>query len=455
MKRGSLTFQLAFAFAFVAIATAVISAVVITVTWQRQFEVYIERGVQERADEAADYFGTQYERAGDWATAASLGLLTVGVSPDLRIEVLDAGGELVAHTVAPGGVTEDETVHEWGEVTAEADIVVADEVVGTVTVTQRTRGGIFTERDAWFREVSLMGLGVAAAIAVVLASLAGVVYSRGIVRPIEAVTRAAERIRRGDRSARTGMTGGDPVADLGMTFDQMADAVEAERRFEQQLTADVAHELRTPLQAIQATVEAMQDGVLPTDEERLTLIHDETMRLGRLTQSIMELSRLETGSAPFTFAVLDAAGPVGNAIESSRALMESTGHVLEDSLESGLAVNADADRLTQAVGNLLSNAARYTPEGGTVRVRLLRDGADAVIEVADSGMGVAEEDRERVFTRFWRADPARNRASGGLGIGLAVVREIVERHGGRVGVHESDLGGAAFVIRLPLAAEKR
>jgi len=88
-------------------------------------------------------------------------------------------------------------------------------------------------------------------------------------------------------------------------------------------------------------------------------------------------------------------------------------------------------------------------------VRLLRDGTDAVIEVADSGMGVAEEDRERVFTRFWRADPARNRASGGLGIGLAVVREIVERHGGRVGVHESDLGGAAFVVRLPLAGEKR
>lgn len=455
MKRGSLTFQLAFAFAFVAIATAFISAVVITVTWQRQFEVYIERGVQERAAEAADYFGTQYERAGDWQTAAAAGLLNVGVSPDLRIEVLDAEGTLIAHTVAPGGTAEDEMTYEWGEVSASADIVVDDKVVGTALVTQRTRGGIFTERDAWFRQVSLMGLGVAALIAVVLASLAGMAYSRSIVRPIEAVTRTAELISRGDRSARTGMTGGDPVANLGATFDQMADAVEAERRFEQQLTADVAHELRTPLQAIQATVEAMQDGVLPTDEERLALIHDETVRLGRLTQSIMELSRLETRSAQFTLVPLDAVGPVGTAIGSSRALMESTGHTLEDSLEGGLTVNVDADRLTQAVGNLLSNAARYTPEGGTVRVRLLRDGAEAVIEVSDTGMGVAEADREHVFTRFWRADPARSRASGGLGIGLAVVREIVERHGGSVGVHESDLGGAAFVIRLPLVGEKR
>ena len=212
----------------------------------------------------------------------------------------------------------------------------------------------------------------------------------------------------------------------------------------------MAHELRTPLQAIQATVEAMQDGVLPTDEERLGLIHDETVRLGRLAGSILELSRLETGSAVFGLVPVDAAGPVRTAIESSRALMESTGHTLAESLEPGLIVRADADRLRQAVGNLLANAARYTPEGGTVRVRVVRDGREAVIEVADSGIGVPEPDRARVFQRFWRADPARSRVSGGLGIGLAVVREIAERHGGSVGVHTSDLGGAAFVIRLPL-----
>jgi signal transduction histidine kinase len=205
------------------------------------------------------------------------------------------------------------------------------------------------------------------------------------------------------------------------------------------------------LQAIQATVEGMQDGVLPTDEERLGLIHDETVRLGRLAGSILELSRLESGTAPIVRAPIDPAGPVALALESSRALMESTGHAVIESIEQGMTVLGDADRLTQAVGNLLSNAARYTPQGGTVRVRLVRDGTDAVIEVADSGIGVAEADRPRVFTRFWRADPARSRASGGLGIGLAVVREIAERHGGAVGVYESDLGGASFVVRIPLA----
>ena len=451
MRRTDLTFRLAVAFAFVAIATAVIAAVVISVTWQRQFEVYVQRGVQERADDVAAVLSQVYADAGSWEAVTFVNLAHLGITGEYRLLVLDTDGQVVAYSQGRmGGMMTDGTPPDANAVTARSDIVVGDEVVGEALVVQTAMGGLFTERDRGFQATSLRGLALAAMIAVVLASLAGMLYSRGIVKPIAAVTRAAEALRRGDRSARTGMTGGDPIADLGVTFDQMADAVEAERVFEQQLTADVAHELRTPLQAIQATVEAMQDGVLPTDEERLALIHDETVRLGRLTQSILDLSRLETGSAQFASVPIDLAAPVAVAVESSRALMESTGHVFEPIVGEGLVVRGDGDRLTQAVGNLLSNAARYTPEGGTVRLRLLRDGSDAVIEVADSGPGVAEEDRDRVFTRFWRGDPARTRTSGGVGIGLAVVREIVERHGGKVGVHSSDLGGAAFVIRLPL-----
>jgi signal transduction histidine kinase len=433
------------------IATAAIAAIVITVTWQRQFEVYVQRGVQERADAVAEVLADAYKEAGSWDQVAFINIAHLGLTGNYSVQVLDADGDLVAYSqdamgrMMTGGTPPGDT-----EVTARSDIVVDDEVVGQALVVQTTPGGVMTERDVWFRQASLRGLGLAAFIAVVLASVAGMLYSRGIVRPIAAVTRAADALRHGDRAARTGMTGGDPISDLGATFDQMADAVEAERAFEQQLTADVAHELRTPLQAIQATVEAMQDGVLPTDEERLALIHDETVRLGRLTGSILELSRLESGSAAVVLAQIDLAEPVALAVETSRALMESTGHTLEEAIERGVTVMGDPDRLRQAVGNLLSNAARYTPGGGRVRVRLLRDGTEAVIEVADSGIGVAEEDRERVFTRFWRADPARARTSGGLGIGLAVVREIAERHGGKVGVHASDLGGASFVIRVPL-----
>lgn len=450
--KHDLAIRLGLAFAFVAVATAVIAAVVLTVTWQRQFTVYVQRGAQERADAIAQVLGDAYEQAGSWDAVPFVQFAHMGLPGDMQVQVLDADGNLVAYTQGRmGGMMTGGRPSNANQVSARADIVAGDRVVGQALVMQPSARSMLTERDAWLRAASLRGLAWATVVAVLLASFAGMLYSRGIVRPIAAVTRAAEALRRGDRSARTGMAGGDPISELGATFDQMADAVEAERVFEQQLTADVAHELRTPLQAIQATVEAMQDGILPTDEERLTLIHDETVRLGRLAGSILDLSRLETGSATMTLAPIDLAAPVAVAVESSRALMESTGHTLEERVESGLVVRGDGDRLTQAVGNLLSNAARYTPEGGHVRIRLLRDGEQAVIEVADSGIGVAHEDRQHVFTRFWRADPARSRASGGLGIGLAVVREIVERHGGSVGVHDSDLGGAAFVVRLPLA----
>lgn len=456
MRSVSLTSRFAVAFAVVSIATALIAAVVITVNWERQFREYVQAGVQDRADDIAESAALAYEQYGGWSNVPYIQYTHAGMPSEVSVRIVDADGDVVLT-----GVGRMDSMMEQGDsdrgstVTARSDIVVGDEVVGEVQVVQESAETLLNPRDLEFRRGSLAGLAVAALIAAGLASLAGVVFARDMVRPIEEVTRAANALRHGDRRARTHMTGGDPVSDLGLTFDQMADAVEAERAFEQQLTADVAHELRTPLQAIQATVEAMQDGVLPTDEERLALIHDETVRLGRLAGSILELARLENGSAPLSLVPIDISAPVAVAVESSRALMESTGHVLEESVTAGLVVMGDGDRLTQAVGNLLSNAARYTPEGGHVRIRVLRDADEAVIEVADSGMGVAEEDRERVFTRFWRADRARSRASGGLGVGLAVVREIVGRHGGSVGVHPSDLGGAAFVIRLPLAGETK
>lgn len=453
MTRRTLTARFAVAFATVAVATALIAALVLTVAWQGQFEAYVQGGVQERADAIAASIGSAYEQYGGWQGLSSAQFTHFGLAADMQVLLYDREGELIAYTTGRMDRMMTEGVPPQAEeVTARAQVVADETVVGEVQVVQLSPGSILDERDLRFRRASLLALGLAALMATALASLAGVAYSMGLVRPIEAVTRAAESLRRGERGARTGMAGGDPVSDLGATFDQMADALEAEREFEQQLTADVAHELRTPLQAIQATVEAMQDGVLPTDEERLALIHDETVRLGHVAGSILELSRLETGSTQLALTPVDLALPAGVAAENSRALMESTGHLFEESVASGLVVLGDTDRLTQAVANLLSNAARYTPRDGRVRIRTYAQGTDAVVEVADSGIGIAEEDRPHVFTRFWRADPARSRASGGLGIGLAIVREIVERHGGTVEVHGSDLGGAAFLIRIPLAA---
>lgn len=246
------------------------------------------------------------------------------------------------------------------------------------------------------------------------------------------------------------MEGEDEISVLGRTFDDMADAIEADRQMERRLTADVAHELRTPLQAIQATVEAMQDGVLPADEERLGVVRDETVRLARLADGILELTRLERGTLPFDVRRIDIAEPVRSAVDAIEALVESRELSLSVDIAEGVFVNADPDRIQQAVGNLLSNAARYTPPDGRVTVAVRREQDQAVIEVSDTGVGIADEDLPRVFSRFWRADSARATATGGIGIGLAVTKEIVERHGGMIGAESREGHGTRFTIKLPL-----
>jgi two-component system, OmpR family, sensor histidine kinase BaeS len=283
--------------------------------------------------------------------------------------------------------------------------------------------------------------------------ISGIWYASRLTRPIERITATAQALQNGDTDARTGLHTDDEIGYLAMTFDAMADSIEADREMERRLTADVAHELRTPLQAIQATVEAMQDGVLPADEERLGIVRDETRRLSRLTNGILELTRLERGSTSFDMQRVDAANPVNSAVDMLEALVETCELTLTKRVAEGVFVEADSDRLQQAVSNLLSNAARYTPAGGHIDVTLRRQAGEAVIEVADTGVGIAEEDLPRVFSRFWRADGARATATGGLGIGLAVTKEIVERLGGTIaaGPRPDGAQGTLFAIRLPLA----
>ncbi|MFA5843456.1 MAG: HAMP domain-containing sensor histidine kinase [Coriobacteriia bacterium] len=449
MPRSTLVWRLGLAFAAVAAVTALLAAALLGVTWQRQFTSYVRRGLQAQADGVAQSVAEAYAAAGGWQDL-SLQFSHSAMMSGLRVRILDADGKVIEDTadVMGGALTLPES--DVGPV-ASSRVTVGGVDVGAVRVSPIAPGGLLTERDRQFVRAAFRGLLIAALIAVCLSSIAGAWYARSIVRPINAVTEVAAALRAGRRDARTGMRGEDAVAVLGATLDQMADAVEADREFERRLTADVAHELRTPLQAIQATVEAMQDGVLPMDVERLGVVREETMRLGRLTGHILELARLERGEVPFRSDVLDPAWPVSRAIEAHRALIESSGLELVEDVREGLGVRGDADRLTQAVGNLLSNAARYTEPGGTVVVRLSADEGEALIEVSDTGIGVAEEDSGRVFTRFWRSAGARELSKGGLGIGLAVVKEIVDRHGGGVTVAAREGGGTTFSLRLPLA----
>lgn len=456
--------RLAFAFAVVAALTAALAAVLLSATWNYQFNQYIRENLQLNADGIASIVSEAYPQYGGYSIDTLAQIPRFGPMSGIGVQVLDMENNVVYDDATTGqhiqemlGAQSDASPDDVNEFVLQpqgpivtAPVKVMRKQVGTVRVWAYGPGAMLTERDARFKRGSLLGLALAAVVAILGASIAGRAYSRRLVRPLEAITTTAQALKTGDEDARTGMAPDDEIGFLGHVFDEMADAIEADRQMERRLTADVAHELRTPLQAIQATVEAMQDGVLPADEEHLGVVRDETIRLGRLTNGILELTRLERGSTPFECTRMDLAGPVHAAADAHEALIETCRITLRSDIAEGVYVCADSDRMRQAVGNLLSNAARYTPEGGSVEVTLRRESDEAVIEVADTGIGISEEDMPSVFSRFWRADDARATATGGLGIGLAVTKEIVERHKGTIGVARREGQGVVFTIRLPL-----
>ena len=235
----------------------------------------------------------------------------------------------------------------------------------------------------------------------------------------------------------------------------MADAIERDRDLERQLIGDVAHELRTPLMAIQATVEAIQDGVFEADEEHLNTISFETRRLGRLVEALLHLNRLENGTAEVKRNPVNLSSVVSGLSTTHEALLETSGIMFFTDIAPNVMIIGDQDLISQAVANLLSNAVRYTPENGMVTVELARENGYAKISVRDTGVGISEEDMKKVFSRFWRADVARQSVDGGLGIGLALVKEVVDQHFGDVSVSSTLGEGSTFVMRIPLAPEDR
>ena len=479
--------RMTLSFAMTAVMTAAILVMVLAFVWEGQFQNYTRQNMLRVAESTAEAISQRYIEAGEWTpdvisatTAAS------AVSDDIGVQLVDADGNILyddtwaitsrisSRYTASGDAREQMQVPPPTDVPAnpdvslmptDADSIVSanvldenDNVVGTVRLWAFGSEALLTKSDAAFRTNSYRAIGWAAAIAIGLACLIGWAVARALTKPINRITSTAAQIRNGDLTARTELAGDDEIGRLGETFDEMATSLERDIKLEHRLTSDVAHELRTPLMAMQATVEAMQDGVLPADDEHFETLANEVRRLSKLVEAMLHLSRIENGTNQLETEHTDLVYMVSSLASSQHQLFhEKRLHLRfnDETLDGILYADINPDMISEAVVNLLSNAMRYTKEDGWVVVTVAQDRQDALISVADTGIGIAKEDIPRTFSRFWRSDASREMESGGLGVGLSLTKEIVDRHNGTISV-ESEVGkGTTFTLRIPITRRRQ
>ncbi|MDI1465014.1 HAMP domain-containing sensor histidine kinase [Catellatospora sp. KI3] len=286
----------------------------------------------------------------------------------------------------------------------------------------------------------------AVAVPIILCTL---LLSRHVLRPIRELTLAARRFGQGALDQRVAVAGGGELARLAQDFNNMADSLQRSEEQQRRMIADVAHELRTPLSNLRAYLEALEDGLVTPDAALFHSLHEEVLLQQRIVDDLQTLALAEAGRLRYHWSTVS----LSELLESCRTAHQpsaSTAAVeLKVTAEPGVFVRADAYRLRQALGNLVTNAVRHSPAGSTVTLSAARSGPSAVLAVTDRGSGIAAADRAHVFDRFWRADRARSRTSGGSGLGLAITRQIVLDHQGDITLISELAQGTTFTIRLP------
>lgn len=293
---------------------------------------------------------------------------------------------------------------------------------------------------------------LAAAASVAMVAVIGtMLLSRRVLRPIDKLTAAAQRLGRGDLTGRVPVRGNDELAQLARSFNRMAESLQRGEERQRRLVADVAHELRTPLANLRGYLEALADGVITPDKDLFASLHEEAVLQQRIVDDLQDLALAEAGNLAYHRVAVDLA----ELLETCRTAHHARAEAARVSLRveaQPVAVHADPDRLRQVVGNLVTNALRATAAGGSVRLVASHTHTQAVVQVIDTGSGIAPDALAHVFDRFWRADAARGRRTGGSGLGLAIARQIVTGHRGTITV-ASEVGvGTTFTITLPRPA---
>ncbi len=285
--------------------------------------------------------------------------------------------------------------------------------------------------------------------ALVLGAILSFLLTHMVLRPLYQMIKTTHLISDGDYSFRVQANSHDEIGELANAFNHMAASLERVERLRRDMVSDVAHELRTPLTNIRGYLEALQDGVVPPTQETFQLLLEETLRLIVLVESLLELARAHAAKMNLDLEEIEISELASRALKKFDLQLKQKKILVEMQLsESGITVQADREKMIRVIENLLKNALQYTPEAGTVLVGAESLGGEVKFFVENSGPGIEARDLPLIFERFYRGEKSRSRDYGGTGIGLTIVKEIIEAHGGKTGV-ESVPGKTLFWFSLP------
>lgn len=320
-----------------------------------------------------------------------------------------------------------------------------DQVVGYLV---HEGGMVFTSGDESELVGRLTGAAyIAAGVAIVFALLLALLLSSRLLKPVQTLTKAAEDLTNGDLSKRVKINGNDELAVLGRTFNEMANSLENAEKSRRAMTADIAHELRTPLAVQRAQLEALQDGIYEATDENFAVLLEQNILLSRLVADLSTLALADSGQLQLDKTPTDLGKLSGRVADQFRPRATELGVEIEFTQQGQCReISLDPGRVEQIIGNIISNALRYSPENSQLKVNLVCSSDKAVISIRDQGPGIPDEAHEQIFERFYRADHSRSRADGGTGLGLAIARQLAEAQGGRLTASNHPDGGAEFQL---------
>jgi len=445
----SITVKLLLSFLVISMLSVLLIVLSARLLTEREFRSYLF--TQNRNDiitSLADYYG----KNGSWQGVENAPLIPGQPSSSRFVAgsgrfftLVDTSGRVVL--AGPGDQVGN--LLSQGDVQNGLPIKVNGKIVGTMLTRQPTirvnpAETAFLDRVKRIYTFSAIGV-------IALGLLLAFLLSRTLTRPIRELTAATHAVSVGQMEQEVPVRSRDELGELAASFNRMNAELARSTGLRRQMTADIAHELRTPVSVILGHAEAVHDGVLAPSLETFEIIRDEAGRLDSLIEDLRTLSRADAGELSIDFQAVSPAKLLEKvqAIHKQQAAQKNITLALQT--ESDLPeISADPGRMVQVLSNLVDNALLYTPEGGRVNLSAQVVGGDLEFRVQDSGPGIPENELERVFDRFYRSDPSRQRNEGGSGLGLAIARSIVEKHNGRIWAESQPGEGTTIVIHLPL-----